>query len=197
MSKSKPRLILPVIMFLLAGVAGYSLFQMTQKPVEAVDPVAVAVEAESVKPARSSVVALLGTHRPDTVLPDLEGNIRDISEWEGKVVLVNFWATWCPPCRREIPEFIEVREKYKDQGFEILGIAIDTPDMVKEFVRTMGIEYPIMHGEMDAVSISSAYGNAMGGLPYSALLDREGNIQFIRTGELSKHVLEEQLQELL
>lgn len=196
MSKNKPRLILPVVMFLLAAVAGYALYQVNQKSKVADTPVVVNTE-KPVKPVAKSVVALLGTRRPDTVLPDLEGQARDISDWEGKVVLVNFWATWCPPCRREIPEFIEVRDKYKDQGFEILGIAIDTADVVKEFVRTMGIDYPIVHGEMDAVTISSAYGNTMGGLPYSVLLDRDGNIQFVRTGELSKDMLEEQLKLLL
>ena len=181
-------------MFLLAGVAGYSLYHATQKTGEvAVIPTGEPGENNSPK----STDSLIGTRRPDTVLPDLDGNSRDISEWDGKVILVNFWATWCPPCRREMPGFIELRDQYQAQGFEILGVAIDTPDAVREFVKSMGVNYPIVHGEMDAVSISTAYGNTMGGLPYSALIDRQGKLRFLHTGELPKMRLEAQIEKLL
>lgn len=198
MPNKKTGYLMPAIMFLLAGVAGYSLYQFTQKTQQT----APTLTTESGKTTRPDTNAtsgnpLIGTRRPDTVLPDLDGNQRDINEWDGNVVLVNFWATWCPPCRREMPGFIELREQYHAQGFEILGIAIDTPDLVRDFIDSLGVNYPILHGEMDAVAISSAYGNTMGGLPYSVLIDRLGNIRFLHTGELPKLRLETQIQALL
>ena len=189
---------MPAIMFLLAGVAGYSLYQFTQETPQTT-PILTAGPDKTASPAGNTTNGnpLIGTRRPDMALPDLNGNKRDISEWDGKVLLVNFWATWCPPCRREMPGFIELREQYHAQGFEILGIAIDTPDLIKEFTDSLGVNYPILHGEIDAVAISSAYGNTAGGLPYSALIDREGNIRFLHTGELPKLRLETQIQALL
>jgi len=181
-------------MFLLAGIAGFSLFQFTQQSEQ---QQVMAVPKPVAKTTSSSGNPLMGSRRPETVLPDLDGVQRDISEWDGKVLLVNFWATWCPPCLREIPAFIELREEYGDRGFEILGIAIDTPDLVENFVKKIGVTYPVVHGEMDAASVSAAYGNTRGSLPYSVLLDRAGNIRFLHTGELSKEDLEAELKALL
>jgi len=194
MPDKKANFFMPAFMFLLAGIAGFSLFQFTQQTEQTKTTV---VAEPTGKKAGASKNPLLGSRRPETVLPDLEGVERNISEWDGKVLLVNFWATWCPPCLREIPAFMELREKYADRGFEVLGIAIDTPDLVRNFVKSVGVNYPVIHGEMDAVSISAAYGNTMGSLPYSALLDREGNIRLLHTGELSKDDLEAELKPLL
>ena len=114
--------------------------------------------------------------RPDFSLPDLEGNVRHASEWDGKVLMVNFWATWCPPCLREIPAFIELQSDLAEKGLQIVGIAIDTPEAVRDFVDPMGINYPILLGEQEGIALSQAYGNRLGALPYTIIVDRNGNI---------------------
>ncbi|MGI9305386.1 MAG: redoxin domain-containing protein [Gammaproteobacteria bacterium] len=151
-------------------------------------------------PSKSDLIAgdTLGARRPDFVLPDLDGRNQSVNQWDGKVVLVNFWATWCPPCRREIPEFVDVREKYVARGFEVVGIAIEeNHDAVREFAEETGVNYPLLIGAEPGVEIARSYGNRLGALPYSVLFDREGTIRFVRPGELSGETLEIELKKLL
>lgn len=140
---------------------------------------------------------VIGQTRPEFSLPDLEGKLHPISEWDGKVLLINFWATWCPPCKKEIPDFIKVREQVGTEHFEVIGVAIDNPKAVMDFVKSQGIPYPILHGESDASRISQAYGNSLGGLPYSVLVDRQGIIRNSKTGEFKPNDLLKRLQPLL
>lgn len=130
-------------------------------------------------------------------LPDLEGNTHTLSQWEGQVVMVNFWAPWCPPCRKEVPAFIELQEKYADQGFTIVGITLDTRDNAQTFADTMGINYPVLIAEEEGIEIAARYGNKVGALPYTALLDRQGNIVFTHRNELSYDEAEKAIQPLL
>ena len=111
--------------------------------------------------------------RPEFRLPDLAGQPRDINEWNGKVLLINFWATWCPPCIREMPAFVEVKEALNHPDFEILGIAIDQKDLVQDFVDGIGINYPILIGEAEGIEVMKAYGNRLGTLPYSIIVARD------------------------
>lgn len=131
----------------------------------------------------------IGKARPTFELPDLQGNIHTIDEWNGNVVLINFWATWCPPCRREIPGFIEVREQLHSRGFEILGIAIDDSRAVKQYIAEIGVNYPVLVGKADASDVARQLGNGMGALPYSVLVDRDGVVRFAKAGELSPKTL--------
>lgn len=135
--------------------------------------------------------------RPDFGLLDLQGQLRHVSEWDGDVLMVNFWATWCPPCRREIPAFIELQEKYADQGFTIVGIAIDTKQNARDFVDPMGINYPILVGDKDGIALSKAYGNRMGVLPYTVIVDRNGKIIETHRNELSFEDAEAMIKPLL
>jgi len=140
---------------------------------------------------------LVGQRRPDFRLPDLEGKEHDISEWDGQVVLLNFWASWCPPCQKEIPDFIQVREALAPRGFEVVGIAIDQRDMVQDFVDGLDIPYPILQGEADAAEVSRRYGNSLGGLPYSVLIDRHGKIRYARARPLTADELRKMVEPLL
>jgi len=139
---------------------------------------------------------ILGQTRPEFAMKDLDGELRNIKEWDGKVVLINFWATWCPPCLREMPYFIELQEKFGEQGFQIIGIAIDDEDAVRAFADDMDINYPIMAGETDTIELSSRYGNRIGGLPYSVFINRKGEITDTITGELHKIKAEEILKKV-
>ena len=181
-----------VVISLAAAAAGYWFYSLTQS--EASAP-AVSVTSGAGLPAIET--GLIGQSRPDFSLPDLGGQTRHIGEWDGKVVLVNFWATWCPPCRKEMPAFVELRDQYGAQGFEIVGVAIDDPEQTQDFIDSIGVNYPILHGEVDAMQIAKAYGDRFVTLPYSVLIDREGKIRFIQPGELTKETLEAQLNALL
>jgi peroxiredoxin len=131
------------------------------------------------------------------VLTDLQGNQRRISDWRGKVVLVNFWATWCTPCLREIPALREARRKYGERGFEVLGIAIDEKQAVLRFVAEQQIEYPILEAENGGLELLTSLGNERGGLPFSVVLDRQGMIRLRHLGELTPAQIEEEIEKLL
>ncbi|HEX7027821.1 MAG TPA: TlpA disulfide reductase family protein [Gammaproteobacteria bacterium] len=141
---------------------------------------------------------LIGQPRPAFTLPDLENRPRSIAEWDGRPLLINFWATWCAPCRKEIPVFIDARKRYASQGLEIIGIAIDLPDMVNDYAEEMNIDYPLLYGEENAMDVNSRYGNRTGALPYTVLVDARGIIRAIHaTGALDEAELETLLEDLL
>jgi len=112
----------------------------------------------------------------DFSLPDLKGEQQLFSQWQNKVILLNFWATWCPPCRREIPDFMEVYKQYKDKDFIVIGVGIDDEKKVARFVQKLGINYPVLVGGREAMQISYDNGNHSGALPYSIIIDKHGVI---------------------
>jgi len=141
--------------------------------------------------------SMSGEQRPAFTLPDLEGKQRSIGEWDGQVILLNFWASWCPPCRREIPAFIDVQEDYREQGLRIIGVAIDDRQAVVDFTDPMGVNYPILLGGEEGIGIAEAYGNRMGVLPYTVLIDRDGHIVDRWREELSYEDVEKAVEPLL
>ena len=130
-------------------------------------------------------------------LKDLDGKPQPLSQWKGKVLIVNFWATWCPPCREEIPEFIKFQEKYRAKGVQFVGIAIDQKDKVQAFADEIGINYPTLLGELDAIELSRQAGNHMGGLPFTVILDRQGSVIATKVGGLDQSKLEKLIKPLL
>jgi len=107
-------------------------------------------------------------------LVDLAGNPRQLNEWQGQALVCNFWATWCAPCREEIPMLISEREKYRGSGLEIVGIAIDNAAKVGEFAASLKITYPILLAEANGLDLMRRLGNSSGGLPYTVIADRQG-----------------------
>ena len=138
-------------------------------------------------------------YRPDFTLETIDGEPRSIGEWDGQVILIDFWASWCIPCRREMPIFNELRQIYGGQGFEVIGLAADELDKVKQFITEVKIDFPIIYGDIfDVMDISKEYGNSFGGLPFSAFIDRNGNIRFTqKPGEVSFEEAEDILKRLL
>lgn len=137
----------------------------------------------------------IGLQRPEFAAMDLDGQLRNIKEWDGKLILLNFWATWCPPCKKEIPDFIELQKAYGDQGFQIIGIAIDGEDAVREYTSEVGMNYPTMVVETEGVALAKHYGNGVGVLPYSVIINRDGEISYTIMGELSKIHAKELMEE--
>ena len=118
-------------------------------------------------------------------LVDINGQLHNSNEWIGKVVLINFWATWCPPCRQEIPGFVNLYQNYQQRGLIVVGIAIDELEKVKSFVKSLNINYPNFASEDSGIDLAIRYGNRIGGLPYTVIINREGKVIFSRLGELS------------
>jgi thiol-disulfide isomerase/thioredoxin len=138
------------------------------------------------------------THRPIFSFPDLQGKIRTNTEWDGKVVIVNFWATWCSPCIREIPLFIELQKKYGYQGLQFVGVTFDKFGFVENFVNKIGMNYPALIGEQGKViRLAQEFGNRMGVLPYTIIIDRKGNIILRHVGEMDKAQIERTVLPLL
>lgn len=124
-----------------------------------------------------------------TSLPDLAAQRQPLNQWLGKVVVVNFWAPWCPPCREEIPGFIALQEAHGSQGLQFVGVALDEADKVQAFVDSEGINYPTLLGDNEAVALSHLAGNRLGGLPYTVVFDRAGNAIAGLTGAVSQERL--------
>jgi thiol-disulfide isomerase/thioredoxin len=134
---------------------------------------------------------------PDFSLPDLDARLHRSGEWLGKVLVLNFWATWCPPCRKEMPVFITLQNEFGDKGLQFVGIAIDEKSKVREFVDFLGVNYLILLGENDAVQLSRDLGNRFRGLPFTVIFDRTGRVSHIQAGELQRSALEAQIKPLL
>ncbi len=127
--------------------------------------------------------------RQNFKLPDLEAKTQEFSQWNNKVVVLNFWATWCPPCRREIPDFVDVYKQYSDKGLVIVGVGTDDRRQVAEFVKRFNIPYPILVGENSAMRIAYQYGNHSGALPYTIIIDKQGIIRYRAGGLMSRQKL--------
>ncbi len=132
---------------------------------------------------------------PDFALRDADGKLVRLSDYRGKVVLLNFWATWCGPCRFEIPWFIEFERMHKHRGFAVLGISMDEDgwDVVKPYIRRLGVNYRILMGDD---MVAQLYGG-VDALPTTFLIDREGRIAGVHVGLVSKSRYERDLAELL
>jgi thiol-disulfide isomerase/thioredoxin len=121
---------------------------------------------------------------------DLEGRPRRLAEWRGKILLCNFWATWCAPCREEIPLLVAASQKYGASGVEIVGIAIDNAAKVREFAASFNISYTVLLAEADGLDLMRQLGNSGGGLPYTVVADRQGALVHHKLGALKQAELD-------
>lgn len=135
--------------------------------------------------------------RPAFQLPDLDDRLQSVAQWDGQVLVLNFWATWCPPCVREVPMLIELQRELGPQGLQIVGIAVDKREVAQDFAEHVGVNYPILYGVQTALEISQLYENDIGALPHTAVIDRQGRIRHVFRGELERQELESVLAPLL
>ncbi|GAB1490199.1 hypothetical protein MASR2M8_26580 [Opitutaceae bacterium] len=152
-------------------------------PTAAVAPVAKVASLPVIGPA------------PAWTMKDITGREVTSEEYKGKIVVVDFWATWCGPCKEEIPGYIELQKKYADKGFVIVGVSLDQqgPPVVKRYAESMKINYPLVMGDD---SVVAAFGG-IDAIPTTFLIDRDGNIRHKKVGSMETHEYEKIITELL
>ena len=135
-----------------------------------------------------------GNLAPDFVVTDLDGKKLSLSDYKGKVVLLDFWATWCSPCREEIPHFVDMQNKYGPQGFQVIGISMDDDAKpVREFYKQYKLNYPVAIGDD---KLAEHFGGVLG-LPVNFIIDRQGSIYAKRLGATDVSVFDEDVSKLL
>lgn len=119
-------------------------------------------------------------------LLDIQGQVTAISRWQGKPLIVNFWARWCGPCRKEIPELIKLRQTYRDKGLEVLGIALeDKVEPVRDFAKAYDMDYPVLLAQDKGMALMKALGNTKMGLPFTVAINHRGEIVVVKMGMIT------------
>jgi peroxiredoxin len=172
----------PVVLIVVAMVIALMLvfgFNMARKPA----------------PTEASSNALAGKSAPDFTLQSLDGKTVHLSDYRGKAVVLNFWATWCAPCKIEMPWFVDLQKKYAPEGLQLVGVAMDdaTPKEIADFAKQMSVNYPILIGK-------EAVGQAYGGVPFmpeTFYIDRNGKIIENAFGLKSRSEIEDDMKKII
>jgi len=135
----------------------------------------------------------VGDKAPDFMLQNLDGKAASLSQFNGKVIMLDFFASWCPPCRQEVPDFVELQKNYGDKGFTMVGVSLVSPGESKDFAKQAGINYPVL---IDDGKVSAIYGPVRS-IPTTFLIDRDSKIAKIYIGYRPKDVFEKDIKELL
>ncbi len=174
------------VLLVAAGALGFWV-QRIERPTSSlrVAPTRSVRKAPGASAPVASAPRAIPERLPDFVLPGLDGAPHRLSEWKGRPLVVNFWATWCEPCRHEMPLLEEIHRKYAKDGIEIVGIAVDYREPVEKFVHQLGIEYPVLIGDKGGLAAVTAFGMDTV-LPFSVFADRDGQIVTLKIGELHR-----------
>ena len=164
---------------ILAAAAGFVVSR------NAGDPTTVRVAPD----AAAAVLAL--------ALPDAAGSAQPLAQWRGSVLVVNFWATWCPPCLAEIPDFAAASRGFSGTAVQFVGIGIDRPESVRSFGDEHEVPYPLLVGTPQTLALTAGLGNRAQALPFTIIFDRAGNIAHIKLGALNRTELEGKIRALL
>ena len=137
------------------------------------------------------------TARAELAFRDLEGQPHRLAEWRGKLLLLNFWATWCTPCLKEIPLLVETQSAHGARGLQIVGVAMDEVEPVRAFARRLAMNYPVMVGQAEIATAMDELGDQLGAFPFSVLIAPDGRILDRRSGDLSREEIAAWLDEHL
>ena len=174
-----------IVIAALAGLAGAAGYYFVVKP-RAVAPAVVEAPAPAAEAADAAPTSKLASVIPEFKLADQDGTLRSLrDDWKGKALIVNFWATWCAPCRREIPLLKKLAADHADENFQVVGIAIDFRDKVLDYAKEMKIDYPMLIGEQDALDAAAAFGVEAVGMPFTIFTDTSGRVITLHMGELT------------
>jgi thiol-disulfide isomerase/thioredoxin len=183
-----------VVVAIVAAAAGFAIYRYAIEPSVAPEgvasvpaPVAAEASAEAGPSAGSEPVATpVPDVLPDFTLADIEGKPTSIRSWPGKSMIVNFWATWCAPCRREIPLLKTLQKKHGAEGFQIVGVAVDFRDDVVKYAKEIGIDYPVLIGEQDGLEAVQKFGQGSLGFPFTVFTDNRQRIVLFHLGEIDQ-----------
>jgi thiol-disulfide isomerase/thioredoxin len=172
----------------IAMAVGYLVYHYVVVPRTAMETVVgpVATRQIAEEPAAAAAESSMPAVLPDFTLGDLSGTPRSIRSWPGKSMIVNFWATWCAPCRREIPLLRELQKQHGAEGFQIVGVAVDIREDVVKYAQEIGIDYPILIGEQDGLDAVNKFGQGSIGFPFTVFTDNQGRIVLFHLGEIHK-----------
>ena len=163
---------------ILAALAGASLWLAGRAP-----------EPPKAAESDASPAAILGARFVGPA-----GEPRNLGELRGTVLIVNFWATWCAPCREEMPGFVRLQSRWQDKGVRFVGLAQDDPAKVRAFGQQLGVNYPLWTSDTAATDLSRRLGNRLGVLPHTVLLDPDGRVLESRIGVFREEELESRLR---
>ena len=130
-------------------------------------------------------------------LPDINGTYYSLSQWGGKVLVINFWATWCPPCRQEMPDFATVSRHLQNEPVQFVGMSIDTEENIRQFQQTLNPPYPLLIAPSSTLKLTASLGNTIQGLPATLILDQSGTLHHFQIGPLNANELEGKIRSLL
>jgi thiol-disulfide isomerase/thioredoxin len=180
----KSRLYLAVAFAAMA--VGYALYYFVATPRTSMEVITGPVEQQPIAEQSAAAESGLPAVLPDFTLGDLSGAPRSIRSWPGKSMIVNFWATWCAPCRREIPLLRELQKEHGPEGFQIVGVAVDIREDVIKYAQEIGIDYPVLIGEQDGLDAVNSFGQGSLGFPFTVFTDNQGRIVLFHLGEIHK-----------
>ena len=173
---------------LVAGIVGFGIYRFAIEPqiqnsVDAANP---QFEQTTAVPTTESQPEGTPELLPEFTLADREGEARSIHSWPGKALVINFWATWCGPCRREIPLLKRIQDEYESENFQVVGIAVDFRDDVLEYAEEIGIDYPLLIGEQDGLEAIAKFGISAAGFPFTVFTDTQSRIVLTHLGEIDE-----------
>lgn len=178
-----------VVVALIAGIAGFAIYRLALAPApEAV--IETAATGLDSSPAEVATPAGSPDVLPEFSLIDIEGTPRSIRSWPGKAMIVNFWATWCAPCRREIPLLKEIQQQRGPDGFQVVGVAVDVREEVLSYAKEIDIDYPVIMGEQEGLNAVTLFGLGSIGFPFTVFTDNQHRIVLTHLGELHKNQAE-------
>jgi thiol-disulfide isomerase/thioredoxin len=185
------KVLIAIALLSAAGAGGFVAYRLSATHSSTLTPVqypgtvrskpSVGESDESAPPSAKRIPDVL----PDVTMPDSNGTPHKLSEWKGRPLMVNFWATWCDPCRREIPLLKSLRHERSGESLEVVGIAVDFKDAVLDYTRKIGIDYPVLIGEKDGMAAIDAFGMDTV-FPFTVFADRQGRIFTVKVGELGR-----------
>ena len=192
-------MLLVLCMMIAAGFAGFAMYKYVIAPQNEVNVIQLApIQTVEKTPLSNQQSESKNLDLSALVVKDLAAKPVALDQWSGKILAINFWATWCPPCRKEIPLLIEMQSAYQDKNVQFLGIAMDEPKAVEKYMQTAGFNYPILISDLnETIRIGQAVDYNFIALPFTIFISADGTKTKAHTGELKKEQIEEILSQLL